>query len=613
MYLEKRPTCVTVIGWVWIILGGLMCFSSIMALIAIFAIGQMAQSHTDAPKHFMIILKCMPLLAIGQAGMGVLGIVSGINFFKLKSWSRKVLEVLSWILLAYVIGFGIFWLASWTSLTTGRDDAAFGIMGTFVGIFMLALYGIPLGIMLKYLRGSRVRDAINKAESFTLESMVSPSNRTALMETSLTDRVTCKSPGCENTILPTTAEKTGGYCMPCVQAKVHREREEFIRNNRKDVNPYEGMDDPVEIIKVFHHPRKPDPLIRYLPCPREAEDLYSELKANQAIALIKHAMALFSSGDVNQAEDIARCMTAFTYADLSPLLRTFISADHFYPGFVFLRANPDIRDMLLERIARVPEGHDHLLIRNHLLVALAWIGDERVVDLFGKWHISPPSWAKTLHVPPEGYAQEAGWQLSSDLHRRDLYYKTCYPLTRTGAGDTNSPAFAVTARQDHCPWCNRLLSNLLELDRSAEQLAFLNYSSNRISVPFCDACGCYGVLYGKLSEQGSTWSTHNAKPECLPDDGASWEGLPQRKLALAGAARSPWRAADQFLPTTFSQIGGHPGWVQDAEYPHCPECQQSMVFIGQVVCNEVLDPSEGIHYAFLCSPCGTTATCYQQT
>jgi hypothetical protein len=401
--------------------------------------------------------------------------------------------------------------------------------------------------------------------------------------------------------------------MPCVQAKARREREEFIRNNRRDVDPYKGLDDPFEILKVMLHPQKPDPLVRLLPCPRAAEDLYAELDAKQTAALLQHATSLPKRRRFEQAEDIARCLTAFTEADISPLLRAFVSAGHFYPGFIFLRATPDIRDLLIERLARVHKERNRQIIRNHLLSALAWIGDDCVVDLFGQWHISPPSWAKTLHVPPDKYSEEAGWQLSTDLCRRDLYHRECYPLRRTDAGEPISPAVAVTERQDRCPWCKRPLSNLLELDCRSGQLAFLACPNGRLTVPICESCGCFGVLFGELGEQGSTWSAHNTKPDYLPDEGDDGEGVPRRRLSMVRVPRSPWHAADQFLPTTFSQIGGHPAWIQDALYPECPKCHQTMIFVGQVACEDIDEYMEGIYYAFLCSKCHATASCYQQT
>ncbi len=157
MYQEKRPTCVTVIGWAWIIIGGLMCLSAGMALFSTIMITTMMQEEQDAPLIFYIF----PLLAIVQIGIGSLGVVAGIQFLKLKAWARSALEVLTWLFLLFVLGFMVFWLIIWVSITSAHGADSLGIMGAVMGVVMTGIYGIPLGIMLKYLRGSKVRNAVN--------------------------------------------------------------------------------------------------------------------------------------------------------------------------------------------------------------------------------------------------------------------------------------------------------------------------------------------------------------------------------------------------------------------------------------------------------------------
>ncbi len=48
----------------------------------------------------------------------------------------------------------------------------------------------------------------------------------------MTDRIPCKNPECTSTILPQTATRTGGYCMPCVQARQQRAYDEYVRKNK---------------------------------------------------------------------------------------------------------------------------------------------------------------------------------------------------------------------------------------------------------------------------------------------------------------------------------------------------------------------------------------------
>ncbi len=383
----------------------------------------------------------------------------------------------------------------------------------------------------------------------------------------MSERVACKSDGCSRTILAATASRTGGYCMPCVQAKERQQRAAFIHANRRNVDPYAGLDDPLEMLKIVHSPPKPDPLIRHAPPPRPTAALYAALNSGQTAALVRHAHALLKKGDVHAAQRIATCLVAFVAADISSLLQEFIRVEELRPEFAFHRAAPKIRDLLTQHLARVA-GRDRLLT-DKLLCALAWVGDKRVVELFAGWRANPPQWAADLHIPPHRYSQQAGWELSLDSQRRNLYHDVCHALVAAGDSMSPSPVTVLTE------------TNLFELDGTAPALAFLG-CAQQIVVPIADL----RLVDGQL---------------------------PRRSLLPAAVPRSPWHAAIDTLPTHYSQLGGHPAWVQDAEYPTCEQCQRTMVCIGQIACEDVDPRREGIFYAFLCSDCATTASTYQQT
>jgi hypothetical protein len=354
--------------------------------------------------------------------------------------------------------------------------------------------------------------------------------------------------------------------MPCVQAKDRQQREAHIRANRRDVDPYDGITDPLELLKIVHSPPTPDPLIRYAPPPRKPAVLYAELNSGQIAALLRHAHSMLKKGDTHTAQDIAACLLAFVSVDISSLLQELIRIEEVRPGFLFHRAAPQIRNLLTQHLARVA-GHDRLLT-DKLLSALAWVGDERVVELFAGWRLEPPGWASDLYIPPYQYAREAGWELSPDGDRRNLYHEICYPLIRGDAATAASPVTVLTE------------TNLFELDGTSDALAFL---------------GCRQQIVVPISEAN------------LVGD------LPRRSLILAKTARSPWHAGMDSLPTQYSQIGGHPTWVQAAEYPTCGTCARTMPFIGQISCEDIEPHREGIFYAFLCADCATTASTYQQT
>lgn len=160
MYQEKRPTCVTVIGWSWIIIGGLMFFSAIMALISSTMIDQVSGANSEAQKNMPAIFRFIPLIATIQVAVAITGFVSGINFLKLKAWSRYVLEIVTWILLIFITSFGIYWEYGWLTMTSGHGPKGFDIMGAVMGLVIIGIYGFPLVIMIKYLRGDKVKSAI---------------------------------------------------------------------------------------------------------------------------------------------------------------------------------------------------------------------------------------------------------------------------------------------------------------------------------------------------------------------------------------------------------------------------------------------------------------------
>ena len=89
--------------------------------------------------------------------------------------------------------------------------------------------------------------------------------------------------------------------------------------------------------------------------------------------------------------------------------------------------------------------------------------------------------------------------------------------------------------------------------------------------------------------------------------------VPQQQLAFGSLRRTPYETVGTYQCAGISQMGGHPEWVQDADYPHCPTCQRTMTFLGQVETLDIDEDAEGIYYAFLCAQCGKATTGYQQT
>lgn len=305
----------------------------------------------------------------------------------------------------------------------------------------------------------------------------------------------------------------------------------------------------------------------------------------------------------------------FVPGALVPLLPMLVARQQFYPGRLYLNAGEEICQQILELLRAPSPGH-----RGHLLQALAWMGTEAVQVQFSAFRLHSPAWRTELLVSPENYSQEAGWELTADGRRRDLYFSTCYELVPVEQTDPfQRRAAGLTTGQERCAWCQRPLQRVLDLDLRDPRCRWITAEGERLSLAVCSRCSFYATTYLDITLTGEArWSPLNGKMPALlhriPDDGETVE-LPE-PLVLGRARSTPFEAVGRFLldePGT-SQLGGHPEWIQDAFYPQCPACQQTMPCLGQIAFEDWdEEDGEGIFYLFLCLPCKKVATHYQQT
>ena len=163
MFQEKRPTCVTVIGGVWIVFGVLMFLSSVMGLLSWNMVGEAAKSEPNFHQNMPSIMSFFPHIVAVQSIVAIFGLISAINFLRLRSWSRAVLEIVTWILLIAIAGFSVYWEVGWVSSSFSNGPDGFDILGAVMGLFIFAMFVIPLVIMLRYLRGDKVKNATQPA------------------------------------------------------------------------------------------------------------------------------------------------------------------------------------------------------------------------------------------------------------------------------------------------------------------------------------------------------------------------------------------------------------------------------------------------------------------
>ncbi|MEQ1747774.1 MAG: hypothetical protein ABL974_00015 [Prosthecobacter sp.] len=423
----------------------------------------------------------------------------------------------------------------------------------------------------------------------------------------MSERIPCSNPDCRNTILPSTAAANNGLCAPCIGDIRKKEREEYIRLNRRTVDQYEGIADRVEIAVIMLSPRKYDPLIAYAPAPLSVEQLFASLSAEDACQLAAIASRAMEDGNVNLAEDIGKSLATLTDWDLTEMLHAWLAKHHYWPSITFRMAKHEIRDAIIQSLTA---GRANA---NHALSSLAWIGDDVVKNAFVQWDIQRPTWASSLHVIPSAYAHTAGWEIVNNS-RRDLFHEHCLALTQADDGHSVAMVRTFQGTGRPCPWCGHELSHMLEIDLSDRAFAFLSFAGSRLPILTCHGCTCYGGAFFSKVEPDGTAQPHprGIRPKWLPDTSQPWSEPAWRNIGVKLTPRRAIHAADWCMELKTSQIGGLPCWVQDSDYPQCPDCDKSMTFIAQL--NEDDFPAcEGTYYAFLCASCRTTATNYQQT
>jgi hypothetical protein len=147
VFEEPRPTVVSVLGWVWLILGALLVAGGIAAIAILVA----------APEARSV----RGILRIGSATvelpMGVLGFIAARAFLRLAPWSRSALEVLSWLLLV-----GTLTSVVGILLQTGPMGESGSWMMAGVGLVSAVVYGAPVALMIRSLRSHKVRSAMGQ-------------------------------------------------------------------------------------------------------------------------------------------------------------------------------------------------------------------------------------------------------------------------------------------------------------------------------------------------------------------------------------------------------------------------------------------------------------------
>lgn len=327
---------------------------------------------------------------------------------------------------------------------------------------------------------------------------------------------------------------------------------------------------------------------------------YRQLSESEARALAERADVLLDER-IDLAEAVLGALSCY-WPQVVPHQRCLDHELDTTPHIYRAAAEPIVA-ALFERLESI--GRQDFL----LLEALAWANGARVIEQFAAWRAQPPDWQ--LYVPPEAYAHEAGWTLTADDQRRDLFLTTTFRLVERGEGD-ESPVTVLRYVTETCPWCNRQLADLFDFDLTDPALAFMGLNGTRLRIRTCLACVSFQPVFAVATLDGyAAWRDHNPNPVIVD---RSWDwNFPEDRLKLGEQRPTPYEAlAVSFMFS--SQVGGYPEWEQDAKYPICPVCQRPMLCVAQVeTCDLRGEPADGHFYAFFCADCEQAATDYQQT
>lgn len=363
------------------------------------------------------------------------------------------------------------------------------------------------------------------------------------------------------------------------------------------------MTDRVESIKAYHERRNFGTAENRRNAARKVCADYRSLTAEECRVLAEY-------GVENLVENILSHLACFQPGSLAGRHVELAEIGLLYPPVIYHGADHEATSLLIRQLDNGTAENVNLA-----LLALAWADNELVVDAFARWRSSPPDWIESLHVPPHEYADSAGWEFTNDQKRRALMLEECLPLVPPDHPDANPGIVTVNSPSNsNCGWCGRRMTALFDIDLTNDGMRFLGIDGTRLRIETCDVCTCYGNIFSKVDWQGGcTWHSANEKPDYLPDDTEGWGHPKEDALCLSRKKRSCMESADRNIPISYSQIGGHPSWEQDAEYPHCPSCKEKMLVIAQLSKEDFDEYAEGIQYAFLCRECQAAATHYQQT
>ena len=164
--VNKRPKSVTVIGWIFIVVG-------IIALVL----------RGEELIFFGLIPFMWRVRLFLEVALAVVALLGGIYFLKLRAWARTVLEVACWVFVVYGIGFqilgGIHLVGEYSKFADVEGTSGIGatqVLGIAAWLALCAAIGLaPAIVIIAFLRGKTIREAVRPKMPVDSANDVTPS------------------------------------------------------------------------------------------------------------------------------------------------------------------------------------------------------------------------------------------------------------------------------------------------------------------------------------------------------------------------------------------------------------------------------------------------------
>lgn len=242
--------------------------------------------------------------------------------------------------------------------------------------------------------------------------------------------------------------------------------------------------------------------------------------------------------------------------------------------------------------------------------------------------------ALELRAAPEAYLAEVGLDAGRRLYE-DATQHLVFPMSYLEAVSRPPwlhpnkhpswilPAEAAVHRfggvaDEECACCGGVLHNLITFSSSPDSLPTVGLAP--LEVVTCLSCLGWSrrELYFRHDADG------RARPVPTKRSVPEFPAQPLKEADVQLARTPPrWVWQDWALSNSrenLHRVGGHPTWVQSAQYPSCPDCGDLMKAMLQLDSNlpasdgdEWLWGSGGICYVFWCDRCAISASLWQCT